>query len=220
VVTYLHVHEDADLSLGVFCLPRGACLPLHNHPNMTVLSRCARARPAGPRSGPALLVESEELCGACVLLWSLRIYRGRLGNPQHTQHGGSSGAGSRFKQCLLEAVLSLSLCLLLSGRQAAGRSCSFSARWRSRAAWICRAGSCTATCTCAPSTGRSQRRAATPGRRAARRSWRTASSPCAPRPWQSRDCKYDAHEWLCVHAAGGAAVCCGARRSPAPGCLA
>jgi len=65
VVTYLHVHEDADLSLGIFCLPRGACLPLHNHPNMTVLSRCARARPAGPRGGRASLV-SLRMCVALV----------------------------------------------------------------------------------------------------------------------------------------------------------
>ena len=39
MIGYLHVHEDADLSMGIFRLQRGACLPLHNHPGMTVLSR-------------------------------------------------------------------------------------------------------------------------------------------------------------------------------------
>lgn len=41
MIEYLHVHEDADLSMGIFRLQRGACLPLHNHPGMTVLSRHA-----------------------------------------------------------------------------------------------------------------------------------------------------------------------------------
>jgi quercetin dioxygenase-like cupin family protein len=41
-VTYLHIHEDDDLTLGVFCFPRGAVIPLHDHPGMTVLSRWAR----------------------------------------------------------------------------------------------------------------------------------------------------------------------------------
>lgn len=38
-VSYMHIYEDGDLTLGVFLLPAGACIPLHNHPGMTVVSR-------------------------------------------------------------------------------------------------------------------------------------------------------------------------------------
>lgn len=39
-ITYLLIYEDERISLGVFCLPARARIPLHNHPGMTVLSRC------------------------------------------------------------------------------------------------------------------------------------------------------------------------------------
>lgn len=37
-VAYLHVHDCAAYSVGVFVLPAGASLPLHDHPGMTVAS--------------------------------------------------------------------------------------------------------------------------------------------------------------------------------------
>ncbi|KAL4431942.1 hypothetical protein ABPG77_000209 [Micractinium sp. CCAP 211/92] len=38
-ITYLLIYEDERISLGVFCLPARARIPLHNHPGMTVMSR-------------------------------------------------------------------------------------------------------------------------------------------------------------------------------------
>lgn len=38
LITYIHIWEDTDLSMGVFVLPRGCCIPVHDHPNMKVLS--------------------------------------------------------------------------------------------------------------------------------------------------------------------------------------
>lgn len=38
-ITYQHIFEDHNVSVGIFSLAKGAQLPLHNHPGMTVLSR-------------------------------------------------------------------------------------------------------------------------------------------------------------------------------------
>lgn len=38
-VAYHHVYSDASLSIGVFVLPAGSAIPLHDHPDMTVLSK-------------------------------------------------------------------------------------------------------------------------------------------------------------------------------------
>ena len=40
----MHIFEDSVISMGIFQLPMGASIPLHDHPGMTVISR--RALPA------------------------------------------------------------------------------------------------------------------------------------------------------------------------------
>lgn len=75
-ITYMHIYEDGTLSLGIFCLPARARIPLHNHPGMTVLTRvlygqlhvqsCDWLEPGGPDRLPreAVNVVDSVFCSA------------------------------------------------------------------------------------------------------------------------------------------------------------
>ncbi|GAX77338.1 hypothetical protein CEUSTIGMA_g4784.t1 [Chlamydomonas eustigma] len=38
-ITFMEIYEDPSLTMGIFCFPPGASIPLHDHPGMTVFSR-------------------------------------------------------------------------------------------------------------------------------------------------------------------------------------
>lgn len=37
-IHYMEIVNNANVSIGIFCMPRGSFFPAHNHPNMAVYS--------------------------------------------------------------------------------------------------------------------------------------------------------------------------------------
>ena len=43
-IRYLSVYDGSDFDIGIFCLPQGATIPMHDHPGMTVMSQLLYGR--------------------------------------------------------------------------------------------------------------------------------------------------------------------------------
>ena len=43
-ITYIHVFENSEFSVGIFVLGRGKKIPLHNHPRMRGFLKCVHGR--------------------------------------------------------------------------------------------------------------------------------------------------------------------------------
>jgi cysteamine dioxygenase len=89
--SYLSLHEGNAFTVGIFCVPPGGCIPLHDHPGMTVASRLLYGRlhvraldwaPGGgaAHGGPATLTWEGELDGAHA---SVRLLHPAAGGNLH-----------------------------------------------------------------------------------------------------------------------------------------
>ena len=86
-IRYVHVHQEPSFSAGVFVLPPGATIPLHDHPEMAVFSRLLHG---SLKSVSYDLVPPRDLAeGAGELL---RAHRCVLASTAAADGGGDGGA--------------------------------------------------------------------------------------------------------------------------------
>ena len=126
-IDYTHLYESEHVSIGIFHLPAGSQIPLHNHPGMTVVSRVLQG--ALRVSSYDWAAENEEFrqrqgnddWGVAVRVFDGVVRRGQKGDTSvlFPVSGGNMHAFEAIEDC---AVLDV-ICPPYD--RAAGRSCTY-----------------------------------------------------------------------------------------------
>lgn len=106
---YMHLYEDEHFSMGVFLLPPGGCIPLHNHPGMHVVSRLMWGSLRVRAFDLVKRLEPGEAVAAVVAAANGSSTQGTAPTGARAQRSRSSGGGSKGRMANVPLTAALRL---------------------------------------------------------------------------------------------------------------